>query len=67
MDVWTPGGPIVVLLEQTLSQGTITIEPSALVCPAQKIPQELSTKRFRVRVPLGEPNELDFELLLPSG
>jgi hypothetical protein len=30
MDVWTPGGPIVVLLEQTLNQGTRTIEPPRL-------------------------------------
>src|SRR4029077_18557590 len=56
MDVWTPGGPVVVLLEHTLRQGARTIEPSALVCPAQKIPQELSTKSFRVRVLFAEPN-----------
>src|SRR5260370_42279915 len=45
-----------VLLEQTLDQGTRTIESSALVCPAQKIPQGLSTRRLRVRVLPGEPN-----------
>jgi hypothetical protein len=57
----------VVLVEQTLNQGARIRKSSALVCPAQKIPQGLSTRRLRVRVPLGEPNELDFELLLPSG
>jgi hypothetical protein len=46
----------VVLLEHTLHQGARTIEPSALVCPAPKIPQELSTKSFRVRVLFAEPN-----------
>jgi hypothetical protein len=45
-----------VLLEHTLHQGARTIEPSALVCPAPKIPQELSTKSFRVRVLFAEPN-----------
>ena len=34
-------GPSWLLLEQTLNQAQETIEPCALVCPAQKIPQGL--------------------------